>query len=335
MKQKVYDQSSFTLANQFKKRNYKIVSKSIVSLIILFFALQTSVFAQNFNQTINNNSVVMTWNKNTPEKEMNDDIKALKTNNGVTIKYSNIKRNDNNEIINLKIEYADNEGNSGSQEYKNKNAIPEIKFYKNNGEIGFGNPNSNSMNPNGMAFENFDFNDFQKQFSKRIMIDTLGNNKNFSFDLSDENKPKINKKSKIIIQKDGRKPLVIEDGKVIEGENDYSKEEIEKIKNENKFNAEDNNGIKSFSFNLNGDDLDMNNLKEQIEKMQNQIQKIMPKSSENESNPKVAKPLKSDKEDLKKEMQEAKEEMMKAKKEMEEAKKELQKAKSEMKTQRI
>ncbi len=313
--------------------------KTLLSILIFAFAIQINVNAQNsFNQTSKDNSVVMTWNKNTPEQEMKDDIKALKANNGVTIKYSNVKRNSKNEITNLKIEYSDNEGNSGSQEYNNKNAIPEIKFYKMNGEIGFGNPNNNSFG-NGMAFQNFDFNDLQKQFSNRIKIDTLGNNKSFSFDLNDENRPRINKKSKIIIQKDGRKPLVIEDGKVIEGENDYSKEEIEKIQNENKINSENNNGMKSFGFNLNGDNLDMGNLREQMQKMQDQIQKMMPNNSDNVTpsavEGQVRKPSKSEKEDLKKEMKEAKEEMIKAKKEMEEAKKELQKAKSEMKTQRI
>ena len=328
--------------HKYKKNNNKIVSKTIFCFFIIVFAFQTTVFAQDkFNQTTKDNSVVMTWNKNTPEQEMKDDIKALKTNNGVTIKYSNVKRNTKNEITNLKIEYADNDGNSGSQEYNNKNAIPEINFYKNNGEIGFGNPNNNSI-ANVMAFQNLDFNDLQKQFSNRIKIDTIGNNKSFSFDLNDENQPKINKKSKIIIQKDGRKPLVIEDGKVIEGENDYSKEEIEKIQNENKFNSKDNNGIKSFSFNLNGDDLDMNKLREEMEKMQGQIQKMMPNGSEKISpsavegqNPRISKPSKSEKEDLKKEMKDAKEEMIKAKKEMEEAKIELQKAKSELKTRKI
>ncbi len=312
--------------------------KKLISILIFALLTQINVFAQNnFNQISKDNSVVMTWNKNTPELEMKDDIKALKANNGVTIKYSNLKKNTNNEITNLKIEYSDNEGNSGSQEYKNKNAIPEIQFYKNNGEIGFGNPNSNSFG-NEMTFGNFDFNDLQKQFSNRIKIDTLGNSKNFDFDLSDENQPKINKKSKIIIQKDGRKPLVIEDGKVIEGESDYSKEEIEKIQNENKFDSNDNNRMKSFSFNLNGDDLDMNNLREQMQKMQDQIQKMMPNAQnnqENEDNPRITKPSKSEKEDLKKEMKDAKNEMIKAKKEMEEAKKELQKTKSEMKTQKI
>ena len=312
--------------------------KTTFNFLVLFFAFINFGNAQNFNQTSKDNSVVMTWNKNTPEQEMKDDIKALKSNNGVSIKYSNLKRNSKNEITNLKIEYSDNEGNSGSQEYNNKNAIPEIHFYKNNGEIGFGNPNNNGFN-NNMAFGNLDLNDLQKQFSNGIKIDTLGNNKNFTFDFNDGNAPRMNKKSKIIIQKDGRKPLVIENGVVTEGESEYSKEEIEKIKNENKVDSNPN-GSQSFGFSFDENDLNNDNLRQQMEQLQRQFQRMMPESDnssdkKNEDSPRISKPSKKESDDLKKEMKEAKDEMIKAKKEMEEAKKELQKAKSEMKIQKI
>ena len=312
--------------------------KTTFNFLVLFFAFINFGNAQNFTQTSKDNSVVMTWNKNTPEQEMKDDIKALKANNGVSIKYSNLKRNSKNEITNLKIEYSDNEGNSGSQEYNNKNAIPEIHFYKNNGEIGFGNPNNNSFN-NNMAFGNLDLNDLQKQFSNGIKIDTLGNNKNFTFDFNDGNALRMNKKSKIIIQKDGRKPLVIENGVVTEGESEYSKEEIEKIKNENKVDSNPN-GSQSFGFSFDENDLNNDNLRQQMEQLQRQFQQIMPESDnsldkKNEDSPRISKPSKKESDDLKKEMKEAKDEMIKAKKEMEEAKKELQKAKSEMKIQKI
>ena len=312
--------------------------KTTFNFLVLFFAFINFGNAQNFTQTSKDNSVVMTWNKNTPEQEMKDDIKALKANNGVSIKYSNLKRNSKNEITNLKIEYSDNEGNSGSQEYNNKNAIPEIHFYKNNGEIGFGNPNNNGFN-NNMAFGNLDLNDLQKQFSNGIKIDTLGNNKNFTFDFNDGNALRMNKKSKIIIQKDGRKPLVIENGVVTEGESEYSKEEIEKIKNENKVDSNPN-GSQSFGFSFDENDLNNDNLRQQMEQLQRQFQQIMPESDnsldkKNEDSPRITKPSKKESDDLKKEMKEAKDEMIKAKKEMEEAKKELQKAKSEMKIQKI
>lgn len=304
--------------------------KTFITLLMTVVAFQINTNAQqNFNQSVVDNSVVMTWNKNTPEQEMKDDIKALKTKNGVTIKYSNLKRNTKNEITNIKVEFADNEGNSGNQEYNNKNAIPEIKFYKINGEIGFGNPNNNEFNDKNMSFQSFDLNDLKKQLSSNIKIDTLGNNKIFSFNFNDDKNPSINKKSKIIIQKDGRKPLVIEDGKVTEGADDYSKEEIEKFENDNKFN------YKNDSNNLDFNKLDMNNLFQQIESLKDQFQQNIPKGDKNENDSRISKSSKSDQEDLKKEMRDARDEMIKAKKELEEAKKEVLKSKTQMKTQKI
>ncbi len=283
------------------------------------FAQKSKLLKENFD----NNGVVMTWNKDTPETEMQDDIKALRQKNGVAIEYSKLKRNDNNEIIALRIEYKDKDGNSGSQEYNGKNPIDGIRFHKDANGIGFGESQQNM----GMAFNNFDFGDLQKQFQNRIQIDTLGNNKSFSFNFNDDNEtPRINKKSKIIIQKDGRKPLVIEDGKVVEGQDDYSKEEIEKIQNDNKMNDG------SLNFNFNGNDMELGNLKEQMEKMQRQMMKIMPEMQEKSKN---ETPNSNSDAPTREELKKTKEEMLKAKDEMEQAKKELQKAKSELKTRKI
>jgi hypothetical protein len=296
-----------------------------LALIALTFQLNFAQKGKLFTQNNDQNGVVMTWNKDTPETEMQDDIKALRKNNGVTIEYSKLKRNDKNEIIALRIEYKDNDGNSGSQEYNGKNPIDGIRFHKDANGIGFGESQQNM----GMAFNNFDFGDLQKQFQNRIQIDTLGNNKSYSFNFNDDgDSPRMNKKSKIIIQKDGKKPLIIEDGKVIEGQDDYSKEEIEKIQNENKMNSNGGN----LNFNFNSDDMDLGNLKEQMEKMQRQLIKIMPEMDENiKSNA----PKSSNDAPTREELKKTKEEMLKAKDEMEQAKKELQKAKSELKTRRI
>jgi hypothetical protein len=299
----------------------KTVYLALIALTFQFnFAQKGKMLSQNFD----NNGVVMTWNKDTPETEMQDDIKALRKNNGVTIEYSKLKRNDKNEIIALRIEYKDNDGNSGSQEYNGKNPIDGIRFHKDANGIGFGESQQNM----GMAFNNFDFGDLQKQFGNRIQMDTLGSNRNFSFKFNDAESPRMKKKSKIIIQKDGKKPLIIEDGKVIEGQDDYSKEEIEKIQNENKINSGDGN----LNFNFNADDFDLGNLKEQMEKMQSQLQKIMPNGDENS---KSDTPNSKNDAPTREELKKTKEEMLKAKDEMEQAKKELQKAKSELKTRRI
>lgn len=300
----------------------KTIYLVLITLIFQFnFAQKSKLLTQNND----NNSVVMTWNKDTPESEMQDDIKALRKNNEVTIEYSKLKRNDKNEIIALRIDYKDNDGNSGSQEYNGKNPIDGIRFHKDAYGIGFGESQQNM----GMAFNNFDFGDLQKQFGNQIQIDTLGTNKNFSFNFNDEgDSPKINKKSKIIIQKNGKKPLIIEDGKVIEGQDDYSKDEIEKIQNENKMNSGEGN----LNFNFNGNNMDLGNLKEQMEKMQRQLQQIMPNVDENS---KLETPKSNNDAPSREELKKTKDEMLKAKDEMEQAKKELQKAKSELKTRRI
>jgi hypothetical protein len=296
-----------------------------LALIALTFQLNFAQKGKLFTQNNDQNGVVMTWNKDTPESEMQDDIKSLRKNNGVTIEYSKVKRNDKNEIIALRIDYKDNDGNSGSQEYNGKNPIDDIRFHKDANGIGFGESQQNM----GMAFNNFDFGNLQKQFGNRIQMDTIGSNKSYSFNFNDDgDSPKMNKKSKIIIQKNGKKPLIIEDGKIIEGQDDYSKEEIEKIQNENKMNSNDGN----LNFNFNADNMDLGNLKEQMEKMQRQLMKIMPDSDENS---KIETPKSNSDAPTREELKKTKDEMLKAKDEMEQAKKELQKAKSELKTHRI
>ena len=297
------------------------IIKSVFIFVILMHFTSNNMFAQQKSLTksnINNQSVVMTWNKNTPDQEMLDDIKALKQNNGVIIKYSSLKRNQKGEITALKIEYKDSDGNTGSQEYNGKNAISEIKFFKINDRIGFGEPNDNAS----FAFNNLNFNDLQKSFGNRIQMDTLMQD---NFDLN----PSMKKKSKIVIRENGKKPLTIEDGEVVEGGEDYTPEEIEKIKKEHQFNF-DNGGNEKLDFNFSSENLDMKSLKEQIEKTQSQLIEINPDLNR-KVNPKQLQDLKSEKENTQEELKQAKEEMIKAKKEMEEARKELEKAKSEIK----
>ena len=184
-----------------------------------------------------NDDVVMTWNKTTPESEMNDDVKALKK-YGVTINYSDIKRNANKEITGLKVSYEDEKGNKGELKLNQQSPISTINFYKSGNEIGFGTPsNSNPMNsfsfggvPNKSAVKIFGFHD----------EDGNPSTENFRFNFSDKKgSPKSMRKSKIIIKKPNKKDLIIEDGEIIAGEDDYSEEEIKKIKKESEITTED------------------------------------------------------------------------------------------------
>lgn len=300
--------------------------KSLYVVLFMLFHLfnyaQADKSARLTDETGNDN-IFMTWNKNTPETEMKDDIKAL-SEKGITIKYSNVKRNSKEEITAIKVEYKDRKGNSGTMELNNQNPINTIKFYRQGDEVGFGEPS----NANGMWASNDFFNMPQgENFMKEFNFGGGGPDaQSFTFSFPDGgNFGKSN--SKIVIKKDGKKPLIIENGEVIEGGDDYTKEEIEEIKKNN--TVEHFGGIGQ---NFNEDSFDlrngtgMENFKKQMEKMQTDLEKMTPNSNDKEAQ--------DDFDKTKEEMLKAKEEMLKAKAELEKAKKDLEKAKAGMKTRK-
>lgn len=291
--------------NTFQKQIKTNIYAFFIFCVTSNFA-QGNLFSENFDQS----SIYMTWNKNTPENEMNDDIKTLKQ-NGVTISYKNVKRNSNGEITSLRVEYKDTEGNQGSQEYNGLKPIAEIKFFKNKKEIGFGVPKNEGVN-----FGNLNFNEIPK------WEENPGMGHSFQFNSDELNG---NGKSKMIIKQNGKAPLVIENGEVIEGGEGYTKEEIEEFKKNNKIELGKENGMQNFNFNNQNSDIEL--LKKKMEEMQKMFQNNNGSFNFEELN----NPKKPEISNVKEELKKAKEEMMKAKKEMEEARKELQKAKTEIK----
>lgn len=283
--------------------------KLAVALVFtsIFSFAQTSSKSFTWDKKPSKENVFMTWNATTPEQEMKDDIKAL-AEYGVTIKYANVKRNDKNQITAIDVSYEDKNGSKGSLSYKNNKPIATIKFYKQDDEVGFGNP-SNSFE-DVMAFSDFGNGEAFKQFNFNFDNDSIP-----SLDFTmPGNKPRISSIKKSIIKKDGKKPLVIENGEVIEGGDDYTPEEIEEFKKEYSTNEDDEISIFS-DFNFN----EQKDLSKQMEKMQEQINKLMEKNGLSDS----------------KELEESKKELEKAKKELQETKKEIEKTKSSLKTKKV
>lgn len=288
-----------------------------MSLVVTL--LLSTIFS--FAQTSKNNTwgnipakdnVVMTWNKNTPEQEMKDDIKAL-SEYGVTIKYANVKRNSDNEITAIDVTFEDNNGSKGSLSYNNKKPITTIKFFKQGDEVGFGDPeNSFGGNPFFSGFSGDE--DFFKGHNFNFDSDSLATDK-FEFKFP-EGQSFGQSKSKIIIKKDGKKPLILEDGQVVEGGDDYTAEEIEEIKKNNKTEQFNHDDIHNFNFN------GVSSMADQMKKMQQQLDDLIKNQDHN----------KKQSED--KDLDDAKKELEKAKQELENAKKELQKTKSGVKTQK-
>jgi hypothetical protein len=293
--------------------------KTKLNLVLVAFIIAiTNGFSQDKKPFVlkandDKGDIVMTWNATTPEQEMKDDIKAL-SEYGVTIKYQNVKRNTKNEITAIEVSFEDKNGNKGSLSYANKNPITTIKFFKNGDEVGFGNaPNSFGESPFVADFSGNE--NFIKEYNFNFDSDSLSTDK-YEFKLPNA-KSFGQTKSKIILKKDGKKPLVIEDGEVVEGGEDYSTEEIEEIKKNNQTKSFNNDDIYNFSFNNNSD------LVDQMKKMQQQIDQLMKQNKQDNDKSSIDKDLK----DSKKELEEAKEEL-------EKAKKELQKTKKGLKTQK-
>lgn len=291
------------------KKLFNLITLLLLTSLFTVAQTKSQSFSRSEKTAIDN--VVMTWNKNTPEQEMKDDIKALKE-YGVAIKYSNLKRNDKNEITAIEVSYEDQSGSKGNLSYNSPKPIPIIKFYKQGEAMGFGEPeNSFGNNP---FISSFSGDDLMEKFQFNFDNDSLSVDK-FAFKIP-EGQSFGQTKSRIKILRDDKKPLVIEDGKVIEGGEDYTLEELEEIKKNNQDNLFSKREFPGFNFNQ------QDEIAAQMKKMQEQIDRLMKHNKlENET------PTDKDLEDSKKELE-------KAKKELEEARKELKKTKSSLKTQK-
>lgn len=294
--------------------------KNLIALLLLI-TVSSKNFAQDKKQFIsptNNGDIVMTWNKDTPESEMKDDVKAL-AENGITIKYSNVKRNVKNEITGLKVEYSDRMGSKGKMEVENTSPIGTIKFFKQGVTLGFGEPNSgNDALAGNSMLRGFGAEDLMKQFK---FNNNGGDSQSFSFNFPD----KIefgDTVTRIQIQKDGKKPVVIENGEVVEGGEDYTPEELDQLKSEHKVESLNFDGttakMKEFDF-RNQEGLD--NFKKKMDELKTEMEQ---KFSTQKSQSKDQLELNKTTEDLLK----AKEEMIKAKAELEQARKELENTKT-------
>lgn len=230
-----------------KTKIYFVLMFSCITISNGFSQLKNPFESQENNQKDN---VYMTWNATTSEQEMNDDLKSL-SEYGVLIGYYDVKRNSNSEIIAIKVTYADKNGSKGRIELDNQTPINTIKFFKQGKQVGFGEP-SNAFNDVAMM---------QKLMADDKVIYGL------DYKINPPNGG-TNYKSRTMIKQDNKAPLVIEDGVVIEGGDDYSKEEIDEIVKESKSNIGGNNDFKSFNFKGNQD------YSEQLQQIQKQLDEL-------------------------------------------------------------
>ena len=232
---------------------------------IKFASLFLFVAFHSFAQSSENDSVIkllkdsyfVTWNKNTPEQQMKEDVKVF-AKIGVTLKYSNVKRNESNEIIAITISYKTKIGEKGSLSYDNIKPIGDIKIYKQNNEVGFG---QTPMFPAGLTFS-----------SSVDPEDTMMKNYKYSYPNEKPSGPRIITS----IQRTGKEPLIIENGKVIEGGTDYTKEEIDEVIKQSNESSAGVGGYKQFNYKKGNQDFS-----QQLEQIQKQLDDLKQKQENN------------------------------------------------------
>jgi hypothetical protein len=243
--------------------------KNKVTLTFGFLVFTVFSFAQTAQHKFNSNSldnIVMTWNATTPEQEMKDDINAL-ADHGVSITYSNVKRNDKKEITAITVSYEATTGEKGSLSYNQQKPIPTIKIYKLGDTVGFGEPNDSQSNYN-----------FANLLEGLEVDDIPGLRIEFNSENTDEYKNKKGSKVVTIVERSDREKLVIENGEIVEGGADYSIAELDEIKKDHKESLSGDSGFKQFNYKGNQDFSEQLN---QIQKQLDELKESQEKANEN------------------------------------------------------
>jgi len=163
------------------------MNSSILKNGLLTLALTTALITPSFGMhrapnngkihTINNGKIKVTIDKNTKDSEFKTIVKSLKKHN-IDAKFSGIKRNKSNEIIAIKIQLEDENGNESNTSLSSDNPISNITLgaEKNSLYITSSDTKNFSFNGTHSLSKHFDF-----SFDDDEHVMTI-NGKTFDFD---------------------------------------------------------------------------------------------------------------------------------------------------------
>lgn len=210
--------------------------------ISIFFATQATLSAQNKSSF--EDSVDITIDKTSTDEDF-ETIKAMLQEYNIDVEFSNVKRNENKEIIGLSIMLSSNNGQQTSSSISSNRPINKISFGSKNGALyigqgqgrnsilGLGNSNSFSMpfdldsifGGNGIGFRMDDFfngnsnlfffdndslnsDDLKKRFQQHFKSNSP-NNFSFSFSNDDDTSQRYR-----FIDNPDKETLIVIDGKI-------------------------------------------------------------------------------------------------------------------------
>ncbi|WP_339836105.1 M56 family metallopeptidase [uncultured Flavobacterium sp.] len=228
-------------SNQRKSWKYALILP-VLSVFMLLFQVETMAQVKENSSNINKTAtksvavaVGFVTDKNATDAEMKLDTEELKK-QGIDYKFSKIKRNKKGEIIAIKIEFNDNNGNNGVKVINGKDPIDPIYFSTENEKIGF----TNEPDLSGFVVDE----KLSKQFGTEIKVkmntsNEVKNNSNeaakltknedyqfvtTTFDIYDTNEMRFQIKNEIVKENEkalylfNNKEISIKEAKNIKGE---------------------------------------------------------------------------------------------------------------------
>lgn len=127
--------------NQSNRKNIWKIALILPILVCFIYLFQVEVVAQerikikennNQNRTIVDSAVAVgegySINKHSTDEELKNDAASLMKDHNIDYKFSNIKRNDKDEIVAIKIEFNDNKGHKGEKVVNGTEPIKPIHF---------------------------------------------------------------------------------------------------------------------------------------------------------------------------------------------------------------
>ncbi|RXR21484.1 M56 family metallopeptidase [Flavobacterium stagni] len=300
--------------NQSHQRNSWKYTLMIPALVAFIFLFQIKTVAQEKETQIierndNQNIIQMRWDKNTPDSEMESDVKALKE-QGVTVKYSKVKRNEKGEITGIKVSYEDNKGKKGQTQVSGDEPIAPIVFFKSDDHIGFGTPKMKTLTVT-KTFSQDEPGDVR--IEKRIIRSDDGS-EIITLNGSEDIDASVNEHKIVVRATNSDKPMIIVDGKVMELGYDVNAINPEDIVTVEVF--KDGDVVKTYGAEAKNGVVKINTKK---------IKAIRAEAMEE-----GRKAMEEGREEMRVEMKRAKEEMRKARAEMDAQQPELEKARQEM-----
>lgn len=311
--------------NQSKKWNswkYALIIPILAAFLLYF---QVNVIAQERHHASANftNDVSVTIDKNTTDKELKEASEKAKA-EGVTLKFSKVKRNSAGEIVAIKAVYKDKNGNSGTSQTSGDEPIKPMRFFKDdNGQIGFGNAKQIRIFKKG----NHDSNDEGEEIEIRTIIADAPEAPEppeaaepaQPGEPAEAPEPPMPADKHIIIKK-----IKDKNGKISITVNGETMDlDVDKIVDEALADT-------NFSFNFSSDDTD-ENVAEEMKKAKIHIEKVRPQMERAKRDMERRKP---EMEEARRQMEEARRDMEDARQEMENARKEMEQAKKDLELQK-